>query len=107
VECDRDELINHGEERPRPIGHHRSRYAVMIERKNKDPASGSQVAARGDTHIDDLAVLVDRAVDLAPPARDLQVGLIHVPPVTDRVATRPRPVDQQRGKRCTHRYTVT
>lgn len=48
VERGRDELIDDGEERPGPIGHHFGRDAVTGERGGKESASGTEVAARGD-----------------------------------------------------------
>jgi hypothetical protein len=41
-------------------------------------------------------VLVDRAVDVAPPAGDLHVGLVQSPAGTDGVSARPGGVSQQR-----------
>ena len=42
---------------------------------------GRGVAARRDHHIDHLAVLVDRQVEVAPAARNFDIGLVHEPPV--------------------------
>jgi hypothetical protein len=38
--------------------------------------------------VDDLAVLVDRPVDVSPPSGDLHIVLIDVPTVADRVSAR-------------------
>jgi hypothetical protein len=54
------------------------------------------VALRGDQHVDDLAELVDRTVDVAPPTGDLCVALIGLPAVADGVAAWPGGIDQQR-----------
>jgi hypothetical protein len=40
------------------------------------------VAAGRDQHIDHLAVLVDRSVEVAPAARNFDISLVHEPPVT-------------------------
>jgi hypothetical protein len=47
---------------------------------------------------DDLAVLVDRPVDIAPPAVDFDVRLIHEPAIARRVRGEPGGVGQQRGE---------
>jgi hypothetical protein len=54
------------------------------------------VALWGDEHVDDLAELVDRTVDVAPPTGDLCVALIGLPAVADGVAAGPGGIDQQR-----------
>ncbi len=64
------------------------------------------VAADRDQHIDDLAVLVDGPVDVAPVAGHLHVGLVDEPAVADGVA--PGRASLINGvNRCTHRYRVT
>jgi hypothetical protein len=50
----------------------------------------------GDEHVDDLAELVDRTVDVAPPTGDLCVALIGLPAIADGVAAWPGGIDQQR-----------
>jgi hypothetical protein len=54
------------------------------------------VALWGDEHVDDLAELVDCAVDVAPPPGDLHVGLVHQPAIPDQVPAGPGGVGQQR-----------
>jgi hypothetical protein len=61
----------------------------------EEPAGCPCVPTWGDEHIDDLAELVDRAVDVAPLASDLHVGLVDLPAVTDGVAAGPSGVRQQ------------
>jgi hypothetical protein len=46
--------------------------------------------------VDDLAELVDRAVDVAPAAGDLHVGFVHLLAVPDQVAAWPGGVGEQR-----------
>jgi DNA-binding CsgD family transcriptional regulator len=46
-----------------------------------------------------LAVLVDRAVQIGPAARDLDVGLVHEPPITRTVASWPGSVDELHRER--------
>src|SRR6266508_3510130 len=50
---------------------------------------------RGETNTDDLAELVDRAVDVAPLPGDLHVGPVDLPAVTDRMPAGPSGLGQQ------------
>jgi len=43
------------------------------------PSGCGGVATRGHEHVEDLAGLVDRAVDVAPLAGDLAVDLVDLP----------------------------
>jgi hypothetical protein len=47
----------------------------------------------------DLPELVDRPVEVHPPAGELDVGLVHVPAVADPVPGEPGRVDQSGAKR--------
>jgi hypothetical protein len=58
--------------------------------------SGSAVTPLRQQDIDDLAVLVDRAVQVGPAAGDLQVRLVDEPPVARGVAARAGDVDKLR-----------
>jgi hypothetical protein len=48
----------------------------------EEPPGGRRGAALGQHHIDDLAVLVNRPVQVRPPASDLDVGLVCEPPAS-------------------------
>ena len=61
-----------------------------------EPTGRGQVTPLGQLHVDDLAVLVDRPVQIRPPASDLDVRLIGEPPVTGNVAARPGGLDELR-----------
>jgi hypothetical protein len=61
----------------------------------KEPPCSLSIAFGRDLDVDDLAKLVDRAVDLAPLASDLDVGLVGEPAVPDREAGRARRIGQQ------------
>jgi hypothetical protein len=52
----------------------------------------------GDVHVDDLAVLVHRPIDVPPHSGDLDVGLVDEPPVPDGAPARTGRVDQLRGE---------
>jgi hypothetical protein len=55
------------------------------------------LSRRGETNtFDDLPELVDRTVDVAPPAGDLCEGLIGLPAVADRVPAGPGHLSQER-----------
>src|SRR5712691_8094736 len=66
------------------------------KRNAEEPSRGADVASWGDIHVDDLAVLVDRSVYIAPPACDLHVRLVHEPAVANRVTARPGSRGEQR-----------
>jgi hypothetical protein len=56
---------------------------------------GRGISPSGDQHVDDLAELVDRSVDVAPLPCHLHIGFIDLPAVTDGVPTRPGGLGQQ------------
>jgi hypothetical protein len=62
----------------------------------EEPTSGLGVPLPGYKHVDDLAELVDRAVDVAPLASHLHIGLVHLPAVPDGVAAWPSGIGKQR-----------
>src|SRR5438270_4308924 len=82
----------------RPVGRDFDRLTVSDGRGREEPSGGPSVAPRRNVDINDLAVLVDGSVDVAPPAGDLDVGFVDIPAVADRVAARSGRVDQQRGE---------
>jgi hypothetical protein len=49
-------------------------------------------------NLDDLAVLVDCAVDVAPHTSHLHIGFVDKPAITNTVTTRPRCVDHERSE---------
>jgi hypothetical protein len=67
--------------------------APSARSKNRRAAAASR---RGETNVDDLAELVDRAVDVAPLACDLDIGLVDLPAITDGMATGPGSLGEQR-----------
>jgi hypothetical protein len=103
------ELIQDGAERPGSIGDHLGGLPVILERGREEPTRSPGIAARRHVDVNDLAVLVDRAVDVTPAARDLHIGLVRMPATTDGVTARPRGVGEQRCEALhppVHRYVV-
>jgi hypothetical protein len=59
---------------------------------------GRQVPLLGHQHVNDLPELVDRPVQIDPPASDLDVGLVDKPPITRGMPAESGGVDQQRSE---------
>jgi hypothetical protein len=57
---------------------------------------GSVIPVWGDEHVDDLAELVDRTVDVAPLPGDLDVGVVDLPTISHQVAAGSGNLGQQR-----------
>ena len=68
--------------------------AGPLQRAGEERSGSAGITAFEDQDVDDLAVLVDRAVEVRPAAGDLHVGLIHEPPITSGVTQRPGGVDE-------------
>ena len=66
------------------------------EDPEKEPTSGAAVALGREQHVDHLAELVDRPVQVAPRPADLEVRLVDVPAVPHTLAARLRRLGQQR-----------
>ena len=63
-----------------------------------EPAGSGGVPLFGQQDVDDLPVLVDRPVQVLPPAGHLDVGLVDEPPVSGGVPERSGGVGKQRGE---------
>jgi hypothetical protein len=70
------------------------------------PRSGG-VAAFGDDDVDDLAVLIDCAVEIGSAARDFDVGLVEEPAIAGRVPGRSAGIDELGRERLHPAITVT
>jgi len=92
------QLIEHPRVRRRPIGAHLGGAWTVLEGTDEKLASGRQIPLLGYQDIDDLAILVDRPVQLDPAPGDVDIPLINEPPITPSVPAWPRGVDEQRGK---------
>jgi hypothetical protein len=60
----------------------------------EEPPGGLRVATHGYEHVDDLPELIDRAVEVAPPASHLHIGLVHEPAVTNSMPAGPGSLGQ-------------
>ena len=99
----RQQLIEQPQVGWRPVGGHLHRLRSPLQCLSEEATRGCQIPLLRDQHIDGLAELVDRPVQVDPPADDFDVRLIHEPPVPRSVPARPRGVDEQRVNRCTQR----
>ncbi len=59
-----------------------------VEGGGEEPSSRPNVTPSRDEHVDDLPVLVDSAIHVAPAACDLHIGLIDEPAIPDCMSTR-------------------
>jgi hypothetical protein len=69
---------------------------VNSQGNGEEGTRGGDVATLRDVHVDHLALLVDRPVDVGPDPGDLDVGLVDEPAVPGQVPDRPGRVNQQR-----------
>ena len=81
-----------------PISLDLSGFAVGAKCPGEEPSCRAEVAARRDEYVDDLPVLVDGSVDVAPFAGNRHVGLVDEPTVTYQVAARPRRIREERSE---------
>jgi hypothetical protein len=71
----------------------------VFEGAGEEPVSGRrQIPVLGHQDIDDLAILIDRPVQIDPTPSDLDICLIDEPPITRRVPAGPRRLNQQRDE---------
>jgi hypothetical protein len=82
--------------------HHGRADAAPRDRLIKEGAGTLEVSALAEQHIDDLASLVDRAIQIRPPAGDPDVGLIDPPPPAARTSPPPPLSGEQRPKPVGH-----
>ena len=78
------------------MGDHLDRCDLRrADRPLEEPGGSPPVTLGRDKDIDDLADLVDRAVDVAPLPGDLPVGLVDLPAVPDPVSAGPGRVGEE------------
>ena len=66
--------------------------------RGKELAGGRHIPILGDQHVDNLAELVDRSVQINPLPGDLDVGLVHELAITRAASAGSCRVDQQWGE---------
>ena len=93
----RQQLLQHDRVGRRLIRDHLDRSDLgRADGPLQEPPGGARVATRSDEHVDDPAELIDRAVQVAPLASNLQVGLVDLPAVADGMPAGPSGLGQQR-----------
>jgi hypothetical protein len=93
----RDEFVEHGGVDRSGVGDHLGGLDLQYgDCPLEEPPSRISVPASRDQHVDDLPILVDRPVHVAPHPVDLDVRLVHKPSVAWQVAGEPSGVGQQR-----------
>ena len=78
-----DQLRYYGRQRCRAVRDDVIKVPVRDQSRPKERRRCDDVEGSGDQHVDDLAVFVDRPVDVTPCTGDFDVGLIDEPPRTD------------------------
>ncbi len=92
------------------IRRHRARVGAVIQSPGNRPASGRQVSLFGHQYVDDLAILVDRSIQVDPAPGNLHIRSVGKPPITGHMPAGLSRVDQQRSEPLhppKHRNTVT
>ncbi len=96
-----DQLVDDAEQGRSRASGDLSGSSMGVKHRFEELACCSNVASFRDVHVDDLTVLINGSVYVAPDAGDLDIGLVHEPAVTHRVTTRPGGVDEQ-GREALH-----
>ncbi len=81
----RGEFVDHARVERRPVRADLDRIRTRVQRADEQRPSSTGIAAFGYPDIDDLAVLVDRAVALCRAAGELDVSLVDEPTIPARV----------------------
>ena len=71
MRCRWDQFVQHPRVRTSLIGGDLHRCWAVGQRAGEEPAGGGGVPLLGQQHVDDLPVLVDRPVQVPPPAGTL------------------------------------
>ena len=103
VQRGRKQLLDHVRQSRRPVGDDLGRVTVDGQRSGEEPPRGGDVPTLRHIHVDDLAVLVDRPVDVGPDPGDLDIGLVDEPPIPGQVPTGRAASINNGVNRCTHR----
>ena len=79
----RSQLLEHARVDRRPVGRDLDRRRTEAHRGREERPCGRAIATLRQQHVDDLAMLIDRAIQVGPPPCDLDVGLIDEPAIAD------------------------
>jgi hypothetical protein len=93
-----DQLIENPRVDVRAVGRNLGRDSAGAQRLGEEAPRRPQVTPHGQQDVDDLAMLIDGPVEIAPLTCDLQVGLVGEPPVFWDVAARSGSLDELRGE---------
>jgi hypothetical protein len=93
-----DELVDPPRVDRCPVGSDLDRGRATLQRPDEECPRSRAVAVFADQHINDLAVLVDRPVQVGPPAGGLCVGLIDKPSVARRMPRGASGLDELTGE---------
>jgi hypothetical protein len=96
VERDGQDVLDDAFESRCQVRHNLRGRPVSAQRGGEEAPCRADVAPRREVHVDDLAVLVHRAIPIAPDPGDLHLGLVDEPSVAHGVAPRSGRVDQHR-----------
>jgi len=93
------ELVEHPRGRRRPRALVTSAGGVELgQRPGEEPAGRFLVPFWRHQHVDDLAELIDRPVQVPPPAEHLHIGLVDEPAAPRGVPAGPGRLGEQRGE---------
>jgi hypothetical protein len=89
-----DQLIQNPRIGSGPVGSDLGRDRAAAQRADEEPPGRCQVAALGQQYAKDLAMPINRPVQVGPPAGDLHVSLVGEPPVAGSVTAGARRLDE-------------
>ena len=94
----RRQLIEHPRVGGRAISGDLDRGRPVVKGAGEESASGGQIPLLGDHDVNDLAELVDRSVQIDPPAADLDVRFVDKPTIAWGVPAGSGRINQQWGE---------
>ena len=80
------------------VRRHRARVGAVIQSRGKEPASARQVPLLRHQYVDDLAILVDRSIQVDSAPGSFHIRFVGKPPITGHMPAGSSRVDQQRSK---------
>jgi hypothetical protein len=86
VECRRNMLVEHPRVGGCPLGRDLRRSHAYGERPSEEGPGSRQIPPCRKHDVDDLAVLIDRPLQVGPPPGDLHVSFVDMPPVAGQAA---------------------